>query len=347
MLPTRRGSNRSVSHPFASKEPIFAAATDVGTSIAEPGKVPSTNQGLFTGGNGLSPTTDITSTPADRSTCTTCQFTDDFSNYWFPTLYFHGRNGSYHRVKNRLVPNRPDQAGAESALSIYYFNTRDTNRISVFPQGFRMRHGNPAARGPEDVVRFPNITYYCLNSNDRRTHEGRDFPMTFCEGGIQTTVYFPECWDGKNLDSSDHSSHVANPVGARVDHGGTCPATHPVVIPLLMMETRWDTNEFNRAHIDDWVDGWQPFVWSNGDGTRRSEGVYGGWSLYADFVFGWKGDLLKDAFAAENCPSPHFNCGNLTMMSTAEANKCSKTPMVADQSERWLDQLPGGVKQWS
>jgi hypothetical protein len=37
------------------------------------------------------------------STCTTCQFSEDFSNYWTAVLFFKAPNGSYHRVPQ--VPN--------------------------------------------------------------------------------------------------------------------------------------------------------------------------------------------------------------------------------------------------
>jgi hypothetical protein len=26
-----------------------------------------------------------------------------------------------------------------------------------------------------------------------------------CSGGIRTNIFFPQCWDGVNLDSPDHS----------------------------------------------------------------------------------------------------------------------------------------------
>jgi hypothetical protein len=42
------------------------------------------------------------------STCTSCQFTEDFSNYWTATLFFRARNGSLKRV-----PQIP-QAGMEA-----------------------------------------------------------------------------------------------------------------------------------------------------------------------------------------------------------------------------------------
>lgn len=32
------------------------------------------------------------------STCTTCQFTEDLSNYWTAVLFFRARNGTFKRV---------------------------------------------------------------------------------------------------------------------------------------------------------------------------------------------------------------------------------------------------------
>jgi hypothetical protein len=39
----------------------------------------------------------------NKSTCTTCTFAEDFSNYWTAVLYFKARNGTYKRV--RQFPN--------------------------------------------------------------------------------------------------------------------------------------------------------------------------------------------------------------------------------------------------
>lgn len=90
-------------------------------------------------------------------------------------------------------------------------------------------------------------------------------PPTMCTGGIRTTITFPTCWDGVNVDSPDHKSHVAYPETGTFESGGTCPESHPVKLPQLMYEVMWDTREFNRP--DFWPeDGSQPFVYSMGDG---------------------------------------------------------------------------------
>jgi hypothetical protein len=44
---------------------------------------------------------------------------------------------------------------------------------------------------------------------------------------LQLQVNFPNCWDGSNLDSADHKSHMAYSVDGR------CPASHPVETPAI------------------------------------------------------------------------------------------------------------------
>jgi Domain of unknown function (DUF1996). len=36
--------------------------------------------------------------PAEKSTCTSCQFAEDLSNYWTAVLFFRARNGTFKRV---------------------------------------------------------------------------------------------------------------------------------------------------------------------------------------------------------------------------------------------------------
>lgn len=72
------------------------------------------------------------------------------------------------------------------------------------------------------------------------------------------------CWDGVNVDSTDHKSHVAYPSSGTFESSGPCPATHPVKLPQVMYEVMWDTRQFNNKA--DWpADGSQPFVYSMGD----------------------------------------------------------------------------------
>ena len=51
--------------------------------------------------------------------------------------------------------------------------------------------------------------------------------------------------------------------GGAVLANASCPSTHPVRVPQLMYEVRWDTRGFNDLKY--FVDGKQPFVYSFGD----------------------------------------------------------------------------------
>ena len=56
---------------------------------------------------------------AALSNCTTCQPSEDFSNYWTASLYFRARNGSYKRV-----PQKPNAGfeGQRGGMTVYYMN---------------------------------------------------------------------------------------------------------------------------------------------------------------------------------------------------------------------------------
>lgn len=62
-----------------------------------------------------------------------------------------------------------------------------------------------------------------------------NFPdVNACEDGLRYQVFFPQCWDGVNLDSADHKSHMAYPIDNF--NGGSCPSSHPVHVVGLFYE---------------------------------------------------------------------------------------------------------------
>lgn len=67
------------------------------------------------------------------------------------------------------------------------------------------------------------------------------------------------CWDGKNLDSPDHKSHVAYPSGgpaafSGTGTGGACPSTHPVKIPQIMLEVHISIGTMLNDHANNIID---------------------------------------------------------------------------------------------
>lgn len=63
------------------------------------------------------------------ATCTTCQFADDFSNYWTAVLYFRARNGTYHRVDQK--PN-VGFGQATGGMTVYYSPSYNGGRVTAF-----------------------------------------------------------------------------------------------------------------------------------------------------------------------------------------------------------------------
>ena len=84
---------------------------------AQPGALPSSHVHHIVGGNAFNAT--MLGDVAERATCTTCQMSEDLSNYWTATLYFKDpTNGSYHRVPPVYIG--PGQNGAVGGLTVYY-----------------------------------------------------------------------------------------------------------------------------------------------------------------------------------------------------------------------------------
>ena len=125
------------------------------------------------------------------------------------------------------------------------------------------------------------------------------------------------CWDGKNLDSPDHKSHISYPTGS-FEMGSACPASHPVKIPQVMYEIMFDTRQFN--NLADWPeDGSQPFYWAMGDNT--------GYGIHGDYLFGWKGDALQRAMDG-HCANDR--CAPLQRQADQTAVQCTKGQSVKE-----------------
>ncbi|KAJ2926536.1 hypothetical protein H1R20_g10567, partial [Candolleomyces eurysporus] len=332
------------------KSLVATLVTERSDPLVTPGEVaPHLHQ--IVGGNAFNFTMDPNVLdPAKASTCTTCRFAEDKSNYWTAVLFFKHPNGSYIRVPQMANHNTGPgiQAGG---MTIYYFQptppTKNLN-VTAFAPGFRMIVGHPMRRAddiPTASPEYRSTSYRCFDANDPGNSGVPGFPGDSfhlpnkpCAEGIRSNIYFPQCWDGVNLDSPDHSSHVAFPEGpasAGLQIFGTdCPASHPVRLPLLFIEINWDTRSFNDVSL--WpTDGSQPFVFSMGDPT--------GFGQHADYLFGWEGDSLQRAM--EVCTGGDgipWNCPVLTTQDMETMNNCRQPNKIAEVVEdEYIQRLPG------
>lgn len=170
--------------------------------------------------------------------------------------------------------------------------------------------GNPLDRSDKGTIETNARSFACLNYNAPGTPQTPNFPTTNCPDGLRAQVYFPSCWDGVNLDSPDHKSHVAYPT--QDYDNGPCPATHPVRIISIFIEVNWHTEQFGAM----WYGDQQPFVFSFGDPT--------GYGLHGDFVSNMVSSSFWNSVTNVICSHLSLTAGTLTF---------SKTPSTLAMTE--------------
>lgn len=192
---------------------------------------------------------------------TNCNPSVDRSSYWVPTLY---RNGT----------------PVEPTITTFYYLGEGvrpdvTARIQPFPLGLRIVAGNARATGPGDST---IARWSCLHAG--HVPASKDFVT--CPPGTMLESYldFPQCWNGRDLDSPDHKSHMAYPVG------DDCPSSHPVPVPKLRQVLRYPVS-------------------GDPSGFRLASG--GGYTMHGDFFNAWPAAELERR--VRDCIRPIIKCG--------------------------------------
>jgi hypothetical protein len=121
------------------------------------------------------------------------------------------------------------------------------------PHGLRYIFGYNMAtgtNGPTD----PNapeywMVFYTCSSNG--THYRTLDAVEACPIGQRITAHAtaPNCWDGKNLDSPNHRSHMAYPTRVVTYGRYGCPTTHPYVIPTMSVQIAYTVD----ANLRTWL----------------------------------------------------------------------------------------------
>lgn len=142
---------------------------------------------------------------------TTCERPGDTAAYWMPTLFV-------------------DAQPVTPTFAQIYYRRRTMRHVEAFPPGFRMIAGSSKATAPQAL----RITYWNCGA-DGGVRPTSSVPTCPDAGrhALRLHVTFPSCWDGKNLDSTDHQSHVAYPVSGR------CPARFAHALPQISLIYRY------------------------------------------------------------------------------------------------------------
>jgi len=148
-----------------------------------------------------------------RAAGTTCQRGSDTAAYWAPTLY------------------QGNTALAPTMATIYYLpGTKDLSSIQAPPAGLKVVAGDSKAKAAQPM----RVTRWKCSGETGVAPSSA--PPTCPEGSqLVLNVRFPDCWNGRQLDSTDHKSHLA------YADRGACPSSHPRKLPVVSLNLRYPT----------------------------------------------------------------------------------------------------------
>jgi hypothetical protein len=258
--PAQQGARQGADHgQFASPCRFSHRASD--DPIGDPGDAGGSHSHDFFGNR----STNASSTQASMRAAgaTSCRRAGDTAGYWVPTLS---------TLLREITP---------SGATIYYRNAgKDPASIQPPPAGLKVIAGDAGADGPQDTR---VVSWGCGAGSGI---SGRSMPPR-CPRGTRLVlvVRFPDCWDGANLDSSDHQSHLAYATKIRGRRGRACPASHAAALPALAMHVRYPTR--------------------GGRLVRLSSGP--AYTAHADFLNAWDQDVLDEL--VRRCLNANVKCG--------------------------------------
>lgn len=191
---------------------------------------------------------------------TSCNNLSDTAAYWAPTLYdSQGVLRSPFRVK-----------------AYYYANNSGTNvTLRAFPRNLRIIAGDPRATGPQPVG---VIDWFCRNRTNQNAGlalASDNPPRCDSDEFLSLSIRFPDCWDGINLDSSDHRRHMAYSSQKMF-----CPSTHPVKLPKLRLSVVYEDKAFTGGN----------FTLGGASGQSHALPWY---AMHADFWNTWQQSALE------------------------------------------------------
>jgi hypothetical protein len=183
------------------------------------------------------------------------------------------------------VPSMIDTATGKPVVpdvAVFYYKQgymiSPSRAIQPMPAGLRMIAGDPTNSQPGSF----GIRFNCFDGQASRQY-GYEIPNCPVGSQLYQEIFFPQCWDGRNLDSPDHKSHMSYPV--EVPGGYSCPGSHPVPLPQVT---------FNIAYAVQTKDA--PRNWRLSSDTYDTSRP-GGYSSHGDWFNGWKKDV-SDAWNA-------------------------------------------------
>jgi hypothetical protein len=157
---------------------------------------------------------------------TTCQAGDKSTYYW-PVIRVRDRDGGGAASEAENPHNIGRVIQPTSAALVFRGNA--TSKVVAMPDFIRIITGD--AKASINGGANGNAKWTCTGFTDRLTTK---YPLCPRGSRLQRIADLPSCWDGKNIDSANHRTHVLFP-----DKSGACPAGTKA-IPQLRITLTYD-----------------------------------------------------------------------------------------------------------
>jgi hypothetical protein len=169
-------------------------------------------------------TPDATVSQMQQSTAA-CNRPEDTAGYWVTAVL---------KPDGPDADSEPDPVPA-TAMKAYYRTAVPASKVKPIPLGLMIVAGNHMAT--EANPQSTSVVHWSCKNQVTGEVTGPWVEPHQCESTDakpRLKIVFPQCWDGKILDSPDHKAHTAYP--KRVNGVYKCPSTHPVAITRLGLQ---------------------------------------------------------------------------------------------------------------
>ncbi|NVD45760.1 DUF1996 domain-containing protein [Qipengyuania atrilutea] len=153
-----------------------------------------------------------------------------------------------------------------------------------------------------------------------------------CElgGQIGAVLDAPQCWNGTELDSANHRTHMAYRKRDRMTGEVACPDTHPYEIPTFTLSAWYDVDE-SLDRTGDMSTDLKTWYFAS-DRVEGKPAHVSGSTFHADWFGAWDDDVLKQW--TDNCIDKLLSCndgnlGNGQMLQNNELTKSDTPRLVA------------------
>ena len=153
-----------------------------------------------------------------RQSTSKCNRPEDTAGYWVTAV---------------MKPNGTPVPATN--MKAYYRTAVPASKVKPIPSGLMIVAGNHAATASNP--QSTNVVHWSCKNRVTGEVTGPWVEPHQCESSDakpRLKIRFPQCWDGKRLDSPDHKAHTAYP--KRVNGVYKCPSTHPVAITRLGLQ---------------------------------------------------------------------------------------------------------------